>query len=529
MGCGASVSEQGAAVSRPVGEAAHVQLNMPGQIITKMMLDIFKQDFASLDSNSNGVLEREEVRRLTEKQLGTGRATDEELNRFMSSFDADGDGSISFEEYLTVVLGAGWTIEGHDGEWWDADGTTAQNGAGDVKTSILYRRHNGKRQAATDKDTTQWVQSVSHTVKDARALPAAATLEDRGFALRKQHTGMCKGDYCDDAKVRSNYYPLCVQLVKEECGATRVSCFHHAISRCRKPGVAQCSYTVKSAFDLDALDRSFSGRVAVISVWRNINSDSPILNGHMVVCDSATLVCPDDFVFYNQRAAGGVTETFHLDPHNHHSHRWFYYSGMKADEALICKQFDSDLLSKCRYSFSSTINNNNTNMNFETEMIEVRMLAYFEQESDSMPWAPLPSQLQVYSVADSIRNDFRHLDHWDANGTNWVKDHAAKGNLEGNHFDLVYCASFRLLTCIDAADMISQNVQHHVREGKREWVRGLSAEQLEQAVRQTLSDNMIAQQIKIKLGVVVPSVNFAAVGKGDPRDDVVASINYRYV
>ena len=32
-----------------------------GQIITKMMLDIFKKDFASMDLNSNGILEREEV------------------------------------------------------------------------------------------------------------------------------------------------------------------------------------------------------------------------------------------------------------------------------------------------------------------------------------------------------------------------------------------------------------------------------------------------------------------------------------
>ena len=77
--------------------------------------------------------------------------------------------------------------------------------------------------------------------------------------------------------------------------------------------------------------------------------------------------------------------------------------------------------------------------------------------------------------------------------------------------------------------MIRQNVQHHVREGNRECFRGLSAEQLEQAVHQILSDNMIAQQIKIKLGVAVPGVDLAAVGKGDPRGDVVASINYRFV
>merc|ERR1712166_1379628 len=124
----------------------------------------------------------------------------------MTSFDADGDGTISFQEYLTVILGEGWSIEGHDGEWWDAEGASADGGAGDVNTSIVYRRHNGKRQAATDKDGgSQWLQSVSHTVRDVRGLPAPPTIDSNGFALRNQPTGMSRQDFSDNAKVTSTY------------------------------------------------------------------------------------------------------------------------------------------------------------------------------------------------------------------------------------------------------------------------------------------------------------------------------------
>ena len=317
-----------------------------------------------------------QVRSLAQQQMGVKRATNEELNQFMASFDADGDGTISFEEYLTVILGNAWSIEGHDGEWWDAEGASAEGGAGDVNTSIVYRRHNGKRQAATDKNGgSQFLQSVSHTVRDARALPAAPTVDSNGFALRMQSTGMSKQDFSDNAMVTSTYYNLCEEVVKEETGASRVTCFYHSIHTDSGTEPAHCDYTVKSAFDLDALDRTFSGRIAVMSVLRNIDQRTPILNGHIALCDAKTLVCPDDFVFYNQQQGGGVTELFHMDPHNHHNHRWMYFSNQTADEALIFKHFDSDPESTSRYTFTNRINVNNVHADFRPEMVEVKALS----------------------------------------------------------------------------------------------------------------------------------------------------------
>ena len=88
---------------------------------------------------------------------------------------------------------------------------------------------------------------------------------------------------------------------------------------------------------------TFKGRICVLSVYRNTDPAQPLRNHHLALCDGATVVSPDDFVFYNQHPQGGpATETFHMDPHNHDSHRWYYFPGQKADEALLVTQFDSD-------------------------------------------------------------------------------------------------------------------------------------------------------------------------------------------
>ena len=203
---------------------------MPGHIITKQMLEVFKKDFFDLDTNNNGVLDRDEVRELAKRQLGRA-STDEELASFMAQIDKDNDGQISFPEYLNCVLGDGWSIEGHDGEWWDAAGTSCVDGRGDVKTSIVHRRHNGKRQSATDPDQDIFLQPVETVVKDARLLAEPPTVERLGFALRHQPTGMSCEDFYDDDKVKTKYYKLCEEVIKQETGATGVKCFDHSVDQ----------------------------------------------------------------------------------------------------------------------------------------------------------------------------------------------------------------------------------------------------------------------------------------------------------
>ena len=61
------------------------------------------QDFAALDTNHNGVLEKSEIHRLLAKQLERA-PTAWEVADFLASADTVQDGVISLNEYIAGVL-----------------------------------------------------------------------------------------------------------------------------------------------------------------------------------------------------------------------------------------------------------------------------------------------------------------------------------------------------------------------------------------------------------------------------------------
>ena len=69
------------------------------------------QDFATLDTNHSGVLEKSEIHRLMAKQLERA-PTAWEIADFLASADTDQDGVISLNEYIATVLSQpGFTVE----------------------------------------------------------------------------------------------------------------------------------------------------------------------------------------------------------------------------------------------------------------------------------------------------------------------------------------------------------------------------------------------------------------------------------
>ena len=61
------------------------------------------QDFATIDTNHNSVLEMSEIRRLLAMQLDR-MPSEEELVSFFASADTDQDGVMSLNEYIAAVL-----------------------------------------------------------------------------------------------------------------------------------------------------------------------------------------------------------------------------------------------------------------------------------------------------------------------------------------------------------------------------------------------------------------------------------------
>ena len=253
--------------------------------------------------------------------------------------------------------------------------------------SSLYR--NGKvftRRDSSGNDIP-WVgagmEKRQMPVHDARGLVRAQrrTLDASGFELLEQSSAPPDIDFLHHDQVVRAYYPQCCDIVREATGARLVAAFDHNIrsvsgnrSRRRIEGgqqvqpparVVHGDYTLTSApqrlrdlaqpptgndtyrtqlsdgaslLDEARVTRALGdGRFAIINLWRNI-AEEPVARHPLALCDASS-VHPDDLVVFEIHYADRIGENYfakHSD-----DHRWYFYSAMTREEALLIKQWDS--------------------------------------------------------------------------------------------------------------------------------------------------------------------------------------------
>jgi hypothetical protein len=188
------------------------------------------------------------------------------------------------------------------------------------------------------------------SVTDARSLSYTPILDEQGFALASHPTAI--GDFY---KLDIALYERELQaLVGAASGGCEVVVFDHTLRsdsirirgkhNTREPAhFIHNDYTNSSAFkrycDLindGRLSIRAAGRFAIINVWRTVSN--MVHKSPVAVCDATTL-SPGDLVAAERRAAGrvGELEFARWNP----EHRWYYFSQMAFDEALLIKTFDS--------------------------------------------------------------------------------------------------------------------------------------------------------------------------------------------
>jgi hypothetical protein len=221
-------------------------------------------------------------------------------------------------------------------------------------------------------------------VHDARLLTDAErrTLLKNGFELLERPMARPNIDFLEHAQVVRDYYPECVEIVREASGAAHVVAFDHNVrsatgqkSKRRIEGgqqvqgpahVVHGDYTLTSApqrlrdlaappkandtlqsllaegetlLDAETVERALaSGRFAIINLWRNI-VEEPVVTHPMALCDAAT-VNPEDLIVFEIHYAERVGENYFAKQSD--AHRWYFYPGQTRDEALLIKQWDSD-------------------------------------------------------------------------------------------------------------------------------------------------------------------------------------------
>jgi hypothetical protein len=194
---------------------------------------------------------------------------------------------------------------------------------------------------------------VDHRVRitDMRGKEPELSLDREGFRLVDHPTRVT--DFYDEDEVRAVYYPELEQLVQRETGCARAVVFDHT----RRAGDDETrearqvrgpvrhvhnDYTEWSGpqrvRDLlpDEADELLRHRMQVVQVWRAVRG--PILSSPLGICDARS-IAPADLVPTERRYPNRVGEIYHIAYNP--AHRWYYFSEMTRDEALVFKCYDS--------------------------------------------------------------------------------------------------------------------------------------------------------------------------------------------
>jgi len=226
-------------------------------------------------------------------------------------------------------------------------------------------------------------------IYDARDL--GATLDREGFELYEQPTSVRNFD--DEAELQRVYYPEIQRLVAKVAGCRRVEIFDYTIRR--RPTVAtdpnivtvqrqpvmrvHNDYTVKSGpqrvRDLcpGEAEELLKHRFAFINVWRPLSG--PVLDHPLAVADAQS-VAFGDFVRSEQRYEDRVGEIYVVTYNP--AHRWYYMPGMRKEETLFLKCYDSLTDGTARFAPHSAFDDPTTPKDAPPrESIEIRTIAFW--------------------------------------------------------------------------------------------------------------------------------------------------------
>lgn len=274
-----------------------------------------------------------------------------------------------------------------------------QESASHLRASVLYLEPGEGKPRSLEFEPPPGVARTTavyrdHTVAihDMRPIAGSLSLEREGFQLLSAPTAV--RDFGDEAAIRSTYYAEAIELIKQASGAERVVVFDHTIRR-RIPGAndrtvgvprqpvprVHIDYTADSgpqrvrdllAGEAEALLRH---RFSVINLWRPIKG--PIQDSPLAVTDARS-VDPDDLVATDLIYPDRKGEIYYV--RFNAAHRWFYAPGMRTDEAMLIKCFDSAQDGRARFVPHSAFNDPTTPAGAAPrESIELRTLAFYAE------------------------------------------------------------------------------------------------------------------------------------------------------
>lgn len=237
-------------------------------------------------------------------------------------------------------------------------------------------------------------------VSDARSVPdEAVVLDEQGFKLYAWPTqmevrGESDADWYDREKVDSIYLAECAELVKKATGATRAIPFDYVLrnSKLAKEGktagygngphndhtLVSGPRRVREMLGPEPVnDEVMKHRFAIMNVWRRWDGGNDWPLG---ACSYPSLDYQRDMVatdlVYKQRT--GETYMVRHGP----NHRFFWWSDMHKDEAVILKVYDSEpTVARGSLHTGFRLPDSHRNMNDPVrESMEVRFMVFWGPE-----------------------------------------------------------------------------------------------------------------------------------------------------
>jgi len=225
-------------------------------------------------------------------------------------------------------------------------------------------------------------------VHDARGINPVPTVDREGFALVQRQSGL--ENFYDEDRVREVYYPECERLLSDLTGASRVVVFDHIVrnaARTNEKGIKMPATAVHNDYTASSGPQRLRDllpteaaellrhRFAIINVWRPLRG--PVLDSPLGVCDARS-IAPGDLVpnarIYPDRRGEIQAVRFSSE------HRWYYFSEMQAEEALLLKCYDSADDGRARFTaHSAFLDPTAPPSSPHRESIETRALVLFKQ------------------------------------------------------------------------------------------------------------------------------------------------------
>jgi len=184
------------------------------------------------------------------------------------------------------------------------------------------------------------------TIKDIRGQESLYSLDENAFTTLKTSPSAEK-EFVSEGSIREKYFPEVERLLFENIpGAKRIFLFDYTLRRIggNRPPVLRVhiDQNQKAAFGRvhhflpNEAEDLLKGRVRIINVWRPLNG--PVQCSPLAFADSKT-VSEESLVDVEHRYPDRTGETISVA---HTDEQWHYWSGIKNDERILLKIFDSE-------------------------------------------------------------------------------------------------------------------------------------------------------------------------------------------